>query len=74
MTDKQCCPKCKGTSGYVYALTSVVAMAACGWTEDDEPEAGDHHRIGGQSGVSLFECMDCGHKMRESTVRAIRGI
>ncbi|ALJ29763.1 hypothetical protein AOT14_34240 [Stenotrophomonas acidaminiphila] len=69
---KQCCPKCGGTSGYEYDLYSAVRMGASGWTSDDEPEAGgDSHRIGG-SGVSLFECIDCGAKVRESTVRAIR--
>jgi len=69
---EQCCPKCKGTSGYFFSLTTVHGMAACGWTADDEPEAGEGVRGSGGSGVSLFECMDCGHKLREATVLAIR--
>lgn len=73
MSREQCCPKCKGTQGYEYDLTATVVMIAIGWTEHDEAEAGgDVHRA--RDGASLFRCLDCGHKMRESTVMAIRGV
>lgn len=73
MSRDQCCPNCKGTQGYEYDLTATVVMIAIGWTKQDAPEAGgDVYRA--CDGVSLFRCLDCGHKMRESTVLAIRGV
>lgn len=71
MSLEKCFPKCKGIQGYEYDLTSTVVIVAIGWTKHDEPEAGgDAHRT--HDGVSLFRCLNCGQKMRESTVMAIR--
>jgi Zn ribbon nucleic-acid-binding protein len=68
---KQCCPKCKDTSGYRYGLRETRYLSTYGWTAEDEPE-----ETGGvqRESVTLFECLNCGHKMRESTVLAIRGL
>jgi len=69
---EQCCPKCKGTSGYRYFETAATGMSAAGWGINDVPEADGTY--GRHFGPSLYECLDCGHKLREATVLAIRGV
>ena len=67
---EHCCPKCKGTTGYQYFETAATGMSAAGWGPHDEPESdgtyGKHYQ------PSLFECLDCGSKFRESTVKSVR--
>lgn len=63
-----CCPHCGGTQGYKFTMNTDHIMITLGWTKDDEAECAADTRCK----VSLFECLDCGAKMRESTVEAIR--
>lgn len=63
-----CCPHCGGTQGYQFTMTTDHVMTALGWTANEEAECVADTRCK----VSLFECLDCGAKMRESTVEAIR--
>ena len=52
---EQCCPKCKGTSGYRYFETAATGMSAYGWGIDDVPEADGTY--GRHYGPSLYECL-----------------
>lgn len=69
---EQCCPKCKGTSGYSYFENVSTGMYAPGWGLNDVPETSGNY--GKQMNPSLFTCDDCGAKFNEKTVLRIRGV
>lgn len=61
-----CCPKCKGVSGYTYTMI-VHNLMESRW-DDIDAEFVDS----GRTTVSLFKCIDCGTQMQEKTVIANR--
>lgn len=60
----ECCPKCGGTSGYSYRMTTVYQMFVDGWGADalTDNDGGEDCTVG------LATCMDCGARMRLSTI------
>lgn len=63
-----CCPKCGGTQGYEFTQRVDHRMQALAWDEEAEMV------YSGLTTVSLAECLDCGGKVRLSTIEAWRKV